>query len=174
MNLTISKTIQENDQLIKANQRIRELEDMVETLKSMTFRLLNDQSTNVTTISKAKTKDDIQDDDYFATYNYYDIHKEMLHDKIRIESYLKSIKENVDVFHNKIVLDVGCGTDILSMACIKYRQAKMVIAVDMSEMIYDAMTIAKENNIDESKIIFIHEKIEDVNLPVEKIKNEFY
>ncbi|CAF4389072.1 unnamed protein product, partial [Rotaria magnacalcarata] len=53
------------------------------------------------------------------------------------------------------------------MACIKYGHAKMVIAVDMSDMIYDAMAIAKENNIDESKIVFIHGRIEDVKLPVD-------
>jgi hypothetical protein len=40
----------------------------------MTSRLLDDQSTGVTTISKAKN----EDDGYFATYNHYDIHKEML------------------------------------------------------------------------------------------------
>jgi hypothetical protein len=44
----------------------------------MTSRLLDDQSSSVTTTSKAKTQDDIQDDGYFATYNHYDIHKEML------------------------------------------------------------------------------------------------
>lgn len=45
----------------------------------MTSRLLDDQSNNATTTtSKQKTKDDIQDDGYFATYNHYDIHKEML------------------------------------------------------------------------------------------------
>jgi hypothetical protein len=27
----------------------------------------------------------------------------------------------------------------------------------------------RENNIDESKIVFIHGRIEDVNLPVEKV-----
>ena len=44
----------------------------------MTSRLLDDQSTGVTTTSKVKSKDDIQDDGYFATYNHYDIHKDML------------------------------------------------------------------------------------------------
>ena len=67
----------------------------------------------------------------------------LLQDTVRTESYLKLIKENVEIFRNKIVLDVGCGTGILSMACIKYGLAKMVIAVDMSDMIYDAMAIAK-------------------------------
>jgi hypothetical protein len=31
----------------------------------------------------------------------------------------------------------------------------------------------RENNIDESKIVFIHGRIEDVNLPVEKVKKIF-
>jgi hypothetical protein len=44
----------------------------------MTSRLLDDKSTGVTTTSKVKTHDDIQDKDYFATYNHYDIHKDML------------------------------------------------------------------------------------------------
>jgi hypothetical protein len=44
----------------------------------MTSRLLDDHSNNVTTHSNQKTKGDLQDDGYFATYNHYDIHKEML------------------------------------------------------------------------------------------------
>ncbi|CAF1155315.1 unnamed protein product [Adineta ricciae] len=159
----------DHDELKQANERIRQLEDMVETLKSMTSRFLDDQPSKVTTSVKTKNQDDVQDEGYFATYNHYDIHKEMLQDTVRTESYLECIKSNVDVFRNKVVLDVGCGTGILSMACLKYGQAKMVIAVDMSDMIYDAMAIAKENNMDESKLVFIHGRIEDVTLPVEKV-----
>ncbi len=40
----------------------------------MTSRLLDDQSSSVTTTSIAKA----EDEGYFATYNHYDIHKEML------------------------------------------------------------------------------------------------
>ena len=32
----------------------------------------------------------------------------------------------------------------------------------------------RENNIDESKIVFVHGRIEDVTLPVDKVKNRFY
>jgi hypothetical protein len=31
----------------------------------------------------------------------------------------------------------------------------------------------RENNIDESKIVFIHGRIEDIDLPVDKVKNQF-
>jgi hypothetical protein len=40
----------------------------------MTSRLLDDQSTVVTTNPNPKS----EDEGYFATYNHYDIHKEML------------------------------------------------------------------------------------------------
>lgn len=111
-------------------------------------------------------------------------------DVVRTESYLNAIKKNVDLFRDKIVLDVGCGTGILSMACLRYGHAKMVIAVDMSDIIYDAMAIAKwekgfvfewkiicfdknfrENNIDETKLVFLRGRIEDVTLPVEKVRS---
>jgi hypothetical protein len=37
-----------------------------------------------------------------------------------------------------------------------------------------SLFFSRENNIDKSKIVFIHGRIEDVNLPVEKVKQEFY
>jgi hypothetical protein len=46
--------------------------------RSMTSRLLDDQSTGVTTTSKSITQCHPQDNDYFATYNHYQIHQEML------------------------------------------------------------------------------------------------
>lgn len=52
------------------------------------------------------------------------------------------------------------------MACVKYGQAKMVIAVDMSDMIYDAMAIAKyfdRYSIISNRIIFYLEKIISMN-----------
>jgi len=39
----------------------------------------------------------------------------MLKDKIRTKTYMKSIVDNPDMFKDKIVLDVGSGTGILSI-----------------------------------------------------------
>ena len=49
---------------------------------------------------------------------------------------------NPDVFKDKIVLDVGCGTGILSMFAAQ-AGAQHVYAVDMAEIIYQAMDIAR-------------------------------
>ena len=35
--------------------------------------------------------------------------------KVRTEAYMESINQNADFFKDKVVLDVGCGSGILSM-----------------------------------------------------------
>lgn len=61
----------------------------------------------------------------------------MLKDTVRTDAYRDFIYDNKGLFKNKIVLDVGCGTSILSMFCAK-AGAKMVIAVDNSNIIEKA------------------------------------
>jgi protein arginine N-methyltransferase 1 len=39
----------------------------------------------------------------------------MLKDGVRTKGYMNAIKKNPHIFENKIVLDVGCGTGILSI-----------------------------------------------------------
>ena len=43
------------------------------------------------------------------------IHEEMLKDSVRTGSYRAAIVDNAHLFKGKTVLDVGCGTGILSM-----------------------------------------------------------
>lgn len=52
----------------------------------------------------------------------------MLKDEVRTLTYRASIYQNRHLFKDKIVLDVGCGTGILSMFAAK-AGAKMVIGV---------------------------------------------
>lgn len=52
---------------------------------------------------------------YFNSYNHHGIHEEMLKDEVRTKSYRDSIYNNKHLFKDKVVLDVGCGTSILSM-----------------------------------------------------------
>lgn len=68
----------------------------------------------------------------------------MLKDSIRTDSYRDFIYDNKRIFKDKVVLDVGCGTGILSMFCAK-AGAKKVIAVDNSNIIDRAKEIIYEN-----------------------------
>jgi len=58
----------------------------------------------------------------------------MLKDTVRTDAYRDFIYENKNLFSEKVVLDVGCGTGILSMFCARAGASK-VIAVDNSDII---------------------------------------
>lgn len=75
-----------------------------------------------------------------------DIHEIMLKDAVRTNAYRDFIlhPSNASTFKDKIVLDVGCGTGILSMFAAK-AGAKKVYAVDASNVAYKAMRNIKAN-----------------------------
>lgn len=70
----------------------------------------------------------------------------MLKDAVRTDAYRDFVYENKSVFKDKVVLDVGCGTGILSMFCAK-AGAKKVIAVDNSNIIDRAKEIVHDNGL---------------------------
>lgn len=43
------------------------------------------------------------------------IHEEMLKDTVRTRTYQQAIQQNSPLIRGKVVLDVGCGTGILSL-----------------------------------------------------------
>jgi len=74
-----------------------------------------------------------------------------------------AIMNNPHLFRGKVVLDVGCGTGILSMFASK-AGAEHVYGIDCSSIIHTARQIIKDNGF-EDKITLIHGKVEDVELP---------
>lgn len=66
------------------------------------------------------------------------IHEEMLKDTVRTGSYRNAIINNPHLFKGKTVLDVGCGTGILSMFAAK-AGAKHVVGVS-AFMFYGGLT----------------------------------
>jgi type I protein arginine methyltransferase len=91
----------------------------------------------------------------------------MLKDKVRTDAYRDFIYDHKHLFAGKIVLDVGCGTGILSMFCAK-AGASLVIAVDNSDIIDKARENVYNNNFSD-KITCLRGKIEEVILPVKKV-----
>lgn len=74
------------------------------------------------------------------------IHEEMLKDTVRTRSYQAAIMRNGHLFKGAVVLDVGCGTGILSMMAAK-AGAKKVYAVDMSSIAKQAKQIVADNGL---------------------------
>eukprot|EP00037_Helgoeca_nana_P037684 m.17094 g.17094 ORF g.17094 m.17094 type:complete len:346 (-) comp9220_c1_seq1:162-1199(-) len=106
-------------------------------------------------------------DYYFDSYAHYGIHEEMLKDEVRTLTYRAAIMQNRDLFKGKVVLDVGCGTGILSMFAAR-AGAKHVYGVDFSSIIEQARQIVNDNGLAD-QVTLIRGKCEEVELPVPKV-----
>ncbi|EDV93864.1 GH19565 [Drosophila grimshawi] len=108
-------------------------------------------------------------DYYFDSYAHFGIHEEMLKDEVRTVTYRNAMYHNKHLFQGKTVLDVGCGTGILSMFAAKAGAAQ-VIAVDCSNIIEFARQVIIDNNLQEI-ITVVKGKIEEIELPggIEKV-----
>ncbi|KAI4167175.1 MAG: hypothetical protein LQ343_007422, partial [Gyalolechia ehrenbergii] len=104
---------------------------------------------------------------YFNSYNHHGIHEEMLKDEVRTKSYRDAIYQNKHLFKDKTVLDVGCGTAILSMFAVR-AGAKHVIGVDMSTIIEKAQEIVDVNGMS-NKITLLQGKMEEVKMPFPQV-----
>ena len=82
-----------------------------------------------------------------CAYLLPDIHSVMINDKVRTASYAKYILSNQEVFRDAVVLDVGCGTGILSLFAAK-AGAKRVFAIDASDIAEKAEKIVKANELE--------------------------
>ncbi|KNC47321.1 PRMT-1 protein [Thecamonas trahens ATCC 50062] len=111
----------------------------------------------------ASTADKTAADYYFDSYAHHGIHEEMLKDTVRTESYRDAILKNPHLLKDKVVMDVGCGTGILSMFCAQ-AGAKHVYAMECSAIVEQARKIAAANGFGD-KITFIQGKVEEVELP---------
>ncbi|XP_050078344.1 protein arginine N-methyltransferase 1 [Anopheles maculipalpis] len=108
-------------------------------------------------------------DYYFDSYAHFGIHEEMLKDEVRTLTYRNAMYHNKHLFKGKVVLDIGCGTGILSMFAAKAGAAK-VIAIECSNIIDYAQKIIEANNLKET-ITLVKGKVEEVTLPdgIEKV-----
>jgi len=106
-------------------------------------------------------------DYYFNSYSSYYIHEQMLKDKERTGTYQDAIMKNPEVFKDKIVLDIGCGTGILSIFAAK-SGAKHVYGIEFADIADYAKEIITKNGLND-KITIIKGKVEEVQLPVEKV-----
>ena len=106
-------------------------------------------------------------DYYFNSYSSYYIHEQMLKDRIRTGTYQDAILKNPDIFKDKVVLDIGCGTGILSIFAAR-AGAKQVFGIEFADIADYANEIIKKNKLSD-KITIIKSKVEDVKLPVEKV-----
>eukprot|EP00123_Amoebidium_parasiticum_P014943 comp22713_c0_seq1/m.35271 comp22713_c0_seq1/g.35271 ORF comp22713_c0_seq1/g.35271 comp22713_c0_seq1/m.35271 type:complete len:530 (-) comp22713_c0_seq1:880-2469(-) len=108
-----------------------------------------------------------EDEYYVDSYSNVAIHEEMLRDVVRTEAYRDFMYKNPELLKDKVVLDVGCGTGILSMFAAR-AGAKKVIGIDFSSVAEQAKLNVAENGLDHI-VTIIRGKVEEVVLPVNKV-----
>lgn len=108
----------------------------------------------------------VDDDYYFSGYSHISIHETMLRDVPRTSLYAEALLANSDFMKGKVVLDVGCGTGILSMLAVR-AGAKKVIGVDMSSILDRTQKVIDRNGMAE-KITLVRGRLEDITLPLDE------
>mmetsp|Transcript_2558 Transcript_2558/g.5343 ORF Transcript_2558/g.5343 Transcript_2558/m.5343 type:complete len:365 (+) Transcript_2558:26-1120(+) len=104
--------------------------------------------TDTVNVNTADTVNDSpsSSDYYYDSYSHHGIHIEMIRDTVRTNTYRNFIMSNKHLFKNKIVLDVGCGTGILSCFAAM-AGAKKVYALENSKIVGMAKDIVKKNKL---------------------------
>ncbi|KAL6522833.1 putative histone-arginine methyltransferase 1.3 [Orobanche hederae] len=101
---------------------------------------------------------------YFHYYGQLLHQQNMLQDYVRTGTYFAAVIENRIDFIDRIVVDVGAGSGILSIFAAQ-AGAKHVYAVEASEMADYARTLIAGNPSLSQRITVIKGKIEEVELP---------
>ena len=99
---------------------------------------------------------------YFGSYSRFGIHREMLEDAVRTEAYREAIVGNGALLEGKVVLDVGCGTGILSLFAAK-AGARLVIGVDASDILQSARRVVEANGLQE-RVKLVQSTVETLDL----------
>ncbi|MBA0597592.1 hypothetical protein Gorai_007395, partial [Gossypium raimondii] len=121
---------------------------------------------NVSFVDSDAGDDKTSADYYFDSYSHFAF-QEMLKDVVRTKTYQNVIYQNKFLFQNKVVLDVGAGTGILSLFCARAGAAH-VYAVECSHMADMAKQIVETNGLSDV-VTVLKGKIEEIELPVAKV-----
>eukprot|EP00741_Cyanophora_paradoxa_P006907 tig00001049_g6682.t1 len=156
--------------------RVEELEAQLAAMRTFVQEAaFGDEGEEAAAAEAARGAEAGGDEGYFESYGRWQIHEEMLRDAVRTEAYRDFLYKNPDVVRDKVVLDVGCGTGILSMFATR-AGARHVIGVDRSSIVETAREIVRRNGL-EAKVTILRGRVEDLlpslPMPVDVIISEW-
>ncbi|XP_066497209.1 protein arginine N-methyltransferase 2 [Hoplias malabaricus] len=111
-----------------------------------------------------EVEDAWQDEEYYGSYGTLKLHLEMLSDRPRTETYRKVMENNSAALRGKVVLDLGCGTGIISLFCSRLAQPAAVFAVEASPIVEHTERLVKLNGC-EGVVTVVKSRAEELTLP---------
>ncbi|CUA74805.1 protein arginine N-methyltransferase 3 [Rhizoctonia solani] len=158
----------DNKKIAEMEQEFDKIRARFEDLGRRVPELLSESETPqdmAASISSEKPPAKPRDDDthYFDSYSYNEIHALMIQDSVRTSSYATFILSNPQIFKDAVVMDVGCGSGILSMFAAR-AGARKVFAIEASGIGLKAEQNFKDNGY-EDIITLIRGKVESISLP---------
>lgn len=113
---------------------------------------------------ETSAEDPWQDEEYFGSYGTLRLHLEMLSDRSRTETYRQVVLKNSASLRNKVVMDLGCGTGVISLFCAQLAKPSTVYAVEASSMADYTRQLVKRNACEEV-VTVLRGRAEEVELP---------
>ncbi|XP_045816106.1 probable protein arginine N-methyltransferase 6.1 [Trifolium pratense] len=117
---------------------------------------------NVFNVEEDSASHSSADNILFKNYEEVSVHRNMLQDTPRMVAYKSAISYHQKDIEGKVIVDVGCGTGILSILCAR-AGARKVYAIEASGMALHAETIVKVNGLSDV-IKVLHCKVEDATI----------
>ncbi|KAL3777054.1 hypothetical protein HJC23_001372 [Cyclotella cryptica] len=160
----VMNTPSDNESVKQLQLKIELLEEQLSQAKKCIASFAMEENGEKSPSSSGQTKKlNAPDNDtyYFSSYSNTSIHETMLRDTVRTAAYESAILSNAEsLFRDKTVMDIGCGTGVLSLFCAK-AGARKVIAVDNSDILSQAKQIIELNGYGHV-ITCVHGKIESL------------
>ncbi|OAF70418.1 hypothetical protein A3Q56_01857 [Intoshia linei] len=172
----------ENESLFKLNKNLKCVSLSVDTIyvksDEYSFIIIFENETNakecISHIASVcqktlsvfdKRTEKASEEQYFAFYGFLSQQQNMMQDFIRTSTYQRAILDNSIDFRNKVVMDVGSGSGILSFFAAQ-NGAKMVYSIEASsQMSKFCQQLVDSNHF--TNITVVNSKVEDVKLNIE-------
>jgi len=159
------------DKLIQQGYDINNIANYAEIAAELSVPLPEGKSRKATSSSSSDAAAAARGDDsdssseegdgyYFQSYAHIGIHETMLRDSSRTITYGNSLLKNPEYMQGKLVIDVGCGTGILSMFACR-AGAVHVVGIDNSSIIEQTRLIVGDNGFGEN-VTLIQGRVEDI------------
>lgn len=97
------------------------------------------------------------------------LHLEMLSDKSRTEAYRSVILSNSASLRNKVVMDLGCGTGIISLFCAQLAQPSMVMSL-IEAFHHKHGSLAVQSAVDEGLALPDHDSHLFVGVSIREVR----